>query len=661
MVMPDNPVCNACGAGVTEEIETCPICRASLERPDEGEDPGAEDVHPVDWGDGENDLETTETSVIHVYTDDGMYRARLVVMDDDDGEDVHYTMIRIDNRPPEVTAEVNRSAADTNVPIAFSALASDADGEIMLYQWDFDDDGVTDHSSELSANAVHSYPDDGNYEAVLTVTDDDNATNRSSVIVTVMNVAPVALGSASTDSVSTLADVIFVADGHDSDGAVMGYEWDFEDDGTFDWVSSDPETAYHSYDDDGLYVAVLRVTDDDGATALDSLEITVTNRPPEAESDMTASGGTTDVGIEFDGHGSDDDGEVVLYEWDFDGDGEYDWNSPDGAHTIFKYATEGTFEARLRVTDDDGDLDTDSVVMTVTRNRAPVADAGDDRTIDVDDPTRFDGSGSTDPDGHSITYRWDFGDGEGGNTSSLLHAYVRGGTYTVTLTVTDEGGAVGTDTCTVTVRGEKYAVVVGIADYPGHGSDLDYPDEDADYWESYLTERGYTVHKLIDSQATRDNILSEIAWMAGVEGPGSHCVFTYSGHGDHDGGSYILDYTEEGLWDHELGAAFSSFESEHIMFFFDCCASGGYDDDLRGEGRYVAEACGIHEYSLDDPDYEHGAFTYWFLISGLAAHQSWSVEDAFDHAYDHCSSDYDWDNFHPEEWDSEPGTPFRID
>jgi PKD repeat protein len=63
----------------------------------------------------------------------------------------------------------------------------------------------------------------------------------------------------------------------------------------------------------------------------------------------------------------------------------------------------------------------------------------------------FDGSGSTDPDGTVTSYAWTFGDGGTGSGPTPGHTYAAGGTYTVTLTVTDDGGATGTVTHGVTV------------------------------------------------------------------------------------------------------------------------------------------------------------------------------------------------------------------
>lgn len=48
----------------------------------------------------------------------------------------------------------------------------------------------------------------------------------------------------------------------------------------------------------------------------------------------------------------DPDGEIVLYEWDFQGDGIFDWNSTENGNTEYKYEDEGVYNATLRITDD---------------------------------------------------------------------------------------------------------------------------------------------------------------------------------------------------------------------------------------------------------------------------------------------------------------------
>ncbi|RCX30186.1 S8 family serine peptidase [Thioalbus denitrificans] len=63
----------------------------------------------------------------------------------------------------------------------------------------------------------------------------------------------------------------------------------------------------------------------------------------------------------------------------------------------------------------------------------------------------FDGRGSSDSDGSIVTHAWDFGDGATASGPTASHTYATDGTYTVSLTVTDDGGASGTVQHDVTV------------------------------------------------------------------------------------------------------------------------------------------------------------------------------------------------------------------
>jgi len=63
----------------------------------------------------------------------------------------------------------------------------------------------------------------------------------------------------------------------------------------------------------------------------------------------------------------------------------------------------------------------------------------------------FDGSGSSDPEGGTLSYAWDFGDGTTGSGPTVAHTYATPGTYRVSLSVSDRSGATGTSSTQVTV------------------------------------------------------------------------------------------------------------------------------------------------------------------------------------------------------------------
>ena len=92
-------------------------------------------------------------------------------------------------------------------------------------------------------------------------------------------------------------------------------------------------------------------------------------------------------------------------------------------------------------------------ILTVTAgNQAPIARLSANPTSGVAPlVVHFDGSGSSDPDGTITSYAWSFGDGVGGTGVTSDHTYSAAGTYTATLTVTDNQGAKGSTQTTITV------------------------------------------------------------------------------------------------------------------------------------------------------------------------------------------------------------------
>ena len=111
-------------------------------------------------------------------------------------------------------------------------------------------------------------------------------------------------------------------------------------------------------------------------------------------------------------------------------------------------------------------LSNGEVVQTVkadeasSDNQAPSADVTpSSATVQTGESITFDASGSSDPDGDSLTYGWMFGDGNTGTGETVTHSYSSEGDYTVEVTVDDGNG--GTDTATSAVTVEAAAQVIG--------------------------------------------------------------------------------------------------------------------------------------------------------------------------------------------------------
>jgi hypothetical protein len=88
------------------------------------------------------------------------------------------------------------------------------------------------------------------------------------------------------------------------------------------------------------------------------------------------------------------------------------------------------------------------------QNKKPIADvsAGEPYQGFVNATILFNGSRSSDPDGTIITWFWVFGDTTSGTGKTVNHTFLKTGTYTVTLTVTDDDGATHTDTTTCVIK-----------------------------------------------------------------------------------------------------------------------------------------------------------------------------------------------------------------
>ena len=213
----------------------------------------------------------------------------------------------------------------------------------------------------------------------------------------------------------------------------------------------------------------------------------------------------------------------------------------------------------------------------------------------------------------------------------------------------DRSRVKGTSEIAVTVdnNADKWAVVIGIADYKGRQNDLQYTDDDAVDMKAYLRSRDYpssNIKLLLNNAAKGNAIYDAIDWMGGNEGPKDECVFFYSGHGSYydgyddgdteDRDESIICWELKHILDGFLRDAFSGYDSVKMAFIFDSCFSGGMND-LSGPDRVVVAACGETQYSFDGTEsMENGVFTYYYMQGLYDPLTNNIVEEAFDYADD---------------------------
>jgi PKD repeat protein len=143
-------------------------------------------------------------------------------------------------------------------------------------------------------------------------------------------------------------------------------------------------------------------------------------------------------------------GDACTYTWDFGGEA-----TATGRIVTYQFQQVRTYVVTLTVRDQNGSTATTSQSVAVANTSAPTASF----TFSPSSPgvlqtVNFDASASSAAAGHSISrFVWNFGDGDADRTTSprTTHAFVRAGTFVVTLTVQDEVGRETTTTTNVTV------------------------------------------------------------------------------------------------------------------------------------------------------------------------------------------------------------------
>ncbi len=295
-----------------------------------------------------------------VYTDVGGYRAVLTVWDRAGFSRADTARVTITNEPPRPLGGPDQNSF-VNWVVRLPAQGED-DGRIVEYRWDYDGDGEVDWTGARAETLQVRYDRSGLYRAVLEVRDDDTNSAIDTVAVSISVGAPSA--NAGPDTAVSINDiVVFRGSGIDTNGTLNLYEWDLDGDGVVDWSSETTGLLEQSFSSVGVRAAVLAVTDNDGFSCRDTVRVTVTDEwPVVAVQDLgtgwCAEPETLVANVV-------DDGRIVLYEWDFDGDGIFDQSS-DALNWVVHAYPRGGFLPILRVLDDDGHVATQPLTFSVS-------------------------------------------------------------------------------------------------------------------------------------------------------------------------------------------------------------------------------------------------------------------------------------------------------
>jgi PKD repeat protein len=245
-------------------------------------DVGIYDVLTYAWafGDGATESGTDLIDPTHTYATAGEYTVTLTVTDQDgasDSDTTTATIAKPANVPPVADAGPDVEALLGDEVTFDGSDTYDPNGDdVLTYVWDFGDD-TTASGDDLTA-PTHTYAAVGEYAVILTVTDQDGASDSDTTTATItvfVNSPPVADAGPDLDAKKGV-EVTFDGSGtHDPDaGDTLTYAWAFGDGATES--GTDLIDPTHTYAAVGEYIVALTVTDQDGASSTDTATVMVT-------------------------------------------------------------------------------------------------------------------------------------------------------------------------------------------------------------------------------------------------------------------------------------------------------------------------------------------------------------------------------------------------
>ncbi len=405
-----------------------------------------------DFNDGTTSLEPNPT---HVFLTKGDSTVRLTVTDNHGATADDTTKCTVtENKPPVAVVNGPYSCYAEEEIMFDSSGTQDPDDPELSIHWDFGDS-----TTNTQNNPVHIYNAEGIYTVILTVTDPAGETSIDSTTCTVQPPLPKPPTSEANGPYqgNTHEPIQFYSTGsNDPDGEIQEYLWDFGD----GQLSTD-SSPIHIYLNEDTYVVSLTVTDNTALVDTDTTTCT-TSTPPPVKTIFTPTPnikpipegngpytGKSVTPIIFSSQNSyDPDGEITEFLWKF-GDG-VESTEPNPSH---EYEYPGLYNVTLTVTDNQEKTSTYLTKCAVeATNMPPYASINGPYNGKAGQLIQFNSTGTFDLDGIITEYHWVFGDGTSSSEPNPMHSYSETGTYTVSLTITDEKNSENTDETRVEIE-----------------------------------------------------------------------------------------------------------------------------------------------------------------------------------------------------------------
>jgi len=404
---------------------------------------------------------------------EGIYIIRLIVKDKEgatDSDDVKITVKPKVNEAPTANAGPSMETTLPDDKVAFDGDGWDKDGSIVKYQW-------KQRSGPSNATLTNEDTDDlvvsdlveGSYVFELTVTDNDGATHKDAMQLTVhkaVNKAPTADAGSNLDITLPKNQVTINGKSWD-DGKITKQRWKQTSGPSTATLSGETTNDLTASDlQEGAYVFEFTVTDDAGATDKDAMQVVVNpavNKAPAADAGSNKDITLPKNQITINATAHDSDGKITKRRWkQRSGPSTATLSGETTDDLTASNLQEGAYVFEFTVTDDAGATHTDAmqVIVNPKPNQAPTADAGPNKSLTLPKNSLTITGTSGDPEGKISKHLWTMVSGpstaqlSGNNTKELKVSNLVQGKYTFKFTVTDDQGLTAEDAMQVTVHAE---------------------------------------------------------------------------------------------------------------------------------------------------------------------------------------------------------------
>ncbi len=428
-------------------------------------------IQQISWDfDNDGKIDATGDKVTYRFLDKGKNNGRYPVtvsieyVVPQTREEKRMELVReviISNESVRANITADQESGPVPLDVQFSANGSrDPDGEIILYEWDLDNDGDFELSGDQLSVVQKRFESVGNYTVRLRVTGTTQDIDEATLDIVVGNSTQDLIAKINSDNgfegMMPFAVTFDGALSFSRVGDIVRYEWFIEGE-------SEPvvgRTIKRTFRRSGEYDVFLTVENDRGEknrvmqtiTVLDSqvgTQVSIKSDPPlDAESGLIR--GKAPFEIEFDARSS-TIRNPIEWRWDFENDGVVDDFARVARHT---YRTPGEYTVRLTIVDSlDREFSTTEKVLVENFGTNAVIMATPSSGV-APLRVRLDGSASKTDSGEIIAYRWYLLDEEPFNYDAQLdYVFDTVGTYPVKLQVLTSDGKQDTETRYIVVRG----------------------------------------------------------------------------------------------------------------------------------------------------------------------------------------------------------------